>query len=95
MADEPAPDIQYEYIDDGFKIIVNDTELYSYDPNQRVITGLSIKLPECRIESNGIKVGTNSFSGNMIVGYGVGIIVDERGIGMGAPLPEGLAKLTI
>lgn len=59
------------------------------------MTGLSLKLPECEIQRTGIRVGCNMFSGNMVMGFGVGIVVDERGIGMGAPLPEGLAKLVV
>ena len=95
LGNKPAPNIQYEPIEDGFKVIVNGQELYSFDPKRRTITGLSLKLPECEIQNTGIRVGSNLFSGNMIVGYGVGIVVDERGIGMGAPLPEGLAKLVV
>ncbi|GAG31109.1 unnamed protein product [marine sediment metagenome] len=95
LGNKPAPNIQYELIEDGFKIIVDGQELYSYDPGRRIITGFSIKLPECEIQSTGIRIGTNMFSGNIIIGSGVGIVVDERGIGMGAPLPEGLAKLVV
>ena len=60
----------------------------------RTITGISLKLPECEIQEAGIRIGTNSFSGNTIMGFGVGIIVDETGFGMGVSLPEALAKLT-
>jgi hypothetical protein len=95
LGNKPAPNIQYEPIEDGFKIIVDGQELYSFDPKRRTITGLSLKLPECEIQSTGIRVGSNMFSGNTVIGFGVGIVVDERGIGMGAPLPEGLAKLVV
>jgi len=95
VGDKPAPNIQYELIKDGFKIIKEGKDLYGFDTKRHIITGLSLKLPECEIKSDGIRVGTNMFSGNMVVGFGVGIVVDERGIGMGAPLPEGLAKLVV
>jgi hypothetical protein len=95
LASKPAPDIQYELIKDGFKIIVMEQELYSFNPGKRIITGLLLKLPECEIQKTGIRIGSNMFSGSMITGFGVGIVVDERGIGVGAPLPEGLAKLVI
>lgn len=95
LGSKPAPNIQYEPIKDGFKIIVNGRELYSFDSGRRIITGLSIKLPECEIQPTGIRVGSNMFSGNMVSGFGVGIVVDERGIGMGAPLPAGLANLVV
>jgi hypothetical protein len=95
LGDKPAPNIQYELIEDGFKIIINDNELYSYNPGKKTITALSLNLPECEINNSNIRVGTNMFSGNMVSGFGVGIIVDERGLGMGAPLPDGLAKLVV
>ena len=95
LGDKPAPNIQYELIEDGFKIIVDGKELYNFDPERGIITGLLLNLPECEIQKSGIRVGTNMFSGNMVAGFGVGIVVDERGIGMGAPLPEGLAKLVV
>ncbi len=95
LGNKPAPNIQYELIKDGFKIIKDGEVLYSFDPGRRIITGLSLKLPECEVQSTGIRVGTNMISGNRFVGLGVGIVVGERGIGMGAPLPEGLAKLVV
>ena len=38
LGDKPAPNIQYELIDDGFKIIVDGQELYSFDPNRRQVS---------------------------------------------------------
>ena len=95
LGSKPSPNIQYELIEDGFKVIVNGQDLYSFDPVRRIITGLSLKLPEIEIQDSGIRVGSNMFSGNIVMGFGVGIVVDERGVGMGAPLPEGLAKLVV
>ena len=94
LADKPAPDIEYEIIDEGgIKIFSGGKTLYSYSPKIRTITSISLKLPECEIQDSGIRVGTNVFSGCTVMGGGVGIIVDETGFGMGAPLPEALAKL--
>lgn len=96
LGDKPAPNVQYELIEDGFKIIQDGKDLYSFDSKKHIITGISLNLPECEVKSNGIRIGTNMFSGNTVMGYGVGIFVDEQGgMGMGAPLPEGLAKLVI
>jgi hypothetical protein len=95
LGNKPAPNIQYELIENGFKIIMEGKDLYSFEPTKRIITGLFLKLPECEIQDNGIRIGSNFFSGNIVRGFGVGIVVDERGIGMGAPLPEGLAKLLV
>lgn len=95
LGNEPAPNMQYELIKDGFKIIIDGQELYGFDPDRRLITGLSLKLPECEIKSTGIRVGNNMFSGNTFIGFGIGIVINEQGIGMGAPLPQGLAKLVV
>ena len=95
LGSQPAPDISYEVIDDGFKIYRNDVELYSFDPNTGTFTGYDLELPECKIMDSKVQVGGSVFSGNMIMGFGVGIVVTESSIGMGAPLPPGLAKLVI
>ncbi len=95
LGNKPAPNIQYELIKDGFKVILNGQELYSFDKNRRIIKGLSRKLPECEIQSSGIRVGSNILYGNKGIGFGVGITVYEQRIVMGLPLPEGLAKLVV
>jgi hypothetical protein len=56
LASKPAPDIQYELIKDGFKIIVEGQELYSFNPKKRIVTGLLLKLPECEIQKTGIRI---------------------------------------
>jgi len=95
LGDKPAPNIEFEPSLDGFRIIKNGESLYNYNPDEKVLTGILLKLPECEIKDWRIRVGTNIFSGNVISGSGVGIIVTEKGIGMGAPLPKGLAKLLV
>ena len=95
LGNKPAPNIQYEIIKDGFKIIINDEEVYCFYPESLIVTGLKLKLPECEINKSGIRIGSNWFSGNVIMGFGVGIAVDEQGISIGGPIPEGLAILVI
>ena len=95
LGNKPAPKIEYELISNGFKIMRLGKDIYSFNPHSRTITGLSLMLPEIEIGGDSIRIGSNMFSGNMVSGFGVGIVVDERGIGMGAPLPEGLAKLVV
>ena len=95
LGNKPAPDVQHELMQDGFIVIANGQELYSFAPENRVITGISLNLPECEIRSNGIRIGNSVLSGNAVVGFGVGIAVNEQGFGMGAPLPAGLAKLVV
>lgn len=95
LGNEPAPNIQYEPIEDGFKVILNGQELYSFNKERRVIKGLSQRLPECEIQGDGIRIGSNILSGNKEIGFGVGVAVYEQRIVMGADLPEGLARLVV
>ena len=95
LGNEPAPNIQYESIEDGFKVIFNGQELYSFNKERRVIKGLSRRLPECEIQGDGVRIGSNILSGNKEIGFGVGVVVYEQRIVMGADLPEGLARLVV
>jgi hypothetical protein len=94
LGDKPSVGIEYTLNIDGFTILKNGIELYKYNPLEKIITGIQIKLPECQISSQKVRVGTNTFSGNVISGYGVGIFVTETGFGMGGPIPPNLARLT-
>lgn len=94
LGDLPAPGIPYEIIEDGYKILEGDTELYSFNPEKHIITGLSIKLPECEINDSKIRIGTNTISNSTFIGAPVAIFVTERGFGIGGPVPKELAKLT-
>jgi hypothetical protein len=67
----------------------------SLNPSSGVITAVSLELPEVEISPNATRLGSSFFSENSIVGFGVGIAVDEQGLSMGAPLPEGLAKFVV
>ncbi len=95
LGNEPAPNIQYEPIEDGFKVILNGQELYSFNKERRVIKGLSQRLPECEIQGGSVRIGSNILSGNKETGFGVGVAVYEQRIVMGADLPEGLARLVV
>ena len=95
IANEPAPNIEYEFIENGFKIILNGKGVYSFDPNKKIITSISLNLPECELNKSYTRIGSSTVSGSSVSAFGVGIIVDENGMGIGAPLPEGLAKLVI
>ena len=93
LRNEPTSNIQYEPIEDGFMVIYNGQELYSFDKERRVITGHSQKLPECEIRGGGIRIGSSILSRSKAIGFGVGVEVYEQRIVMGNSLPEGLARL--
>jgi hypothetical protein len=93
LADRPAPGIEYTPSIEGFQIFHNGNPSYSYSPSQKKLSSLESKLPDCEIGSSEIKVGSNVFSGNSIVGAEVGIAITEQSVGLGSRLPEGLANL--
>jgi len=95
LGDKPASGIEYSLNIDGFTILNRGHELYKYNPVEKLMIGIELKLPECQILSSGIRVGTNMFSGNTVRGYGVGIFINEQGMGMGGPIPPNLAKLIV
>jgi len=95
LGDKPASGIEYSFNIEGFTIIKNGYEIYKYNPTDKLITSIALNLPECKISPKEIRIGSSIFSGNMIVGYGIGIFVSEHGMGMGAPLPPNLAKLIV
>lgn len=94
LGDRPAPGIEYTLrLDGGFAILGHAEELYAYDPKELRFTAIGLRLPELEISESWTRVGGNTFTRNMVVGFGVGIQVSEDGIAMGAPVPEGLVRL--
>lgn len=95
LADEPAPGVAFRPRVDGIVILQAGVELYAYNPGEKTISSLSLGLPEVQISPTGTRIGTSWFSGNRVVGYGVGVYVRNEGIALGVPLPPKLAKLTL
>lgn len=96
LGDKVAPGIRFSPTTDGFKVLTDDGQaLYTYSPRDRRLTSESLGLPELQIKPSQIRIGTNTFQSNMVSGFGVGIVVDENGMGIGAPLPQGLAALVV
>jgi hypothetical protein len=96
LGDHAAPGVRFAPTEGGFAILgPNNQELYVYLPSKKKLTQSSSRLPDCEIRPDEILVGTNRFIGNKVSGYGVGISISESGIGLGAPLPPGLASLVV
>lgn len=97
LGDKAAPGVPYvPRLYEEFTILSPDREeLYSFSPHEKRLVSLKWKrLPECRILPGKILIGTNTFAGGLISGFGVGIAVSEDGgIVMGGPLPPGLAAI--
>lgn len=97
LGDRPAPKVEFRPVSDGcIEVLQGGVALYSFNPTGKTITGLSLRLPECSILPNGTSIGTNFFQNNFVSGFGVGIqVMEDGGIGMGGPIPPGLAKLHV
>ncbi|MBW7875348.1 MAG: hypothetical protein H3C47_05110 [Candidatus Cloacimonetes bacterium] len=94
LGGNPAPGISYRLENDGFQILDDHGKcLYYFYAKPCTIVGEHIKLPTCQIDLDMIKVGRSLFSNNVVHGFGVGILVSESGLVLGASLPPGLAKL--
>ncbi len=97
LGERPAPNVDFRPLSDGaFEIMKNGDPLYLFEPATKTLRGLGLNLPDCVIASNEIRIGTNRFQSNTVSGFGVGIAISEGGgIGIGGPLPPGLARLRI
>jgi hypothetical protein len=96
IGDEVAPGVRYGLKDNGFTVMSDGgEELYTFSPEGGLLVSGSLELPELQVEKNRIRVGSSTFQSNMVSGSQVGIIVDRNGIGLGAPLPPGLAPLVV
>lgn len=93
VGDQPAPEMSFRPSVEGFVILKDGEDLYSYNPTEKQLTSISLGLPDCQITANSTRVGSSEFSGNLISGFGVGIAVTPNGLAIGAPLPRGLARL--
>lgn len=95
LGDKPAPGTEFRPGVEGFTVLADGEILYSYDPVSKVLQGIGIDLPECEISRSRIRVGGIELVNNVIVGAKVGVLVNETGIGIGAPAPAALAKLIV
>lgn len=97
LGDKPAPGVEFRPASgDSVEILENLTPLYSFNAASKTLRGIELRLPECQIADNQIRVGTNRFSNNQIRGFGVGIhIMPNGGMAIGGPMPPGLAKLRV
>jgi hypothetical protein len=93
IGDRPVPGVPSVPSDDGFEILSNGKPAYRYNPEEKTLTSLSLGLPECQVGQGYIRVGPSVFEGNVVAGFGVGIIVTESSVTIGAPLPPGLEEL--
>src|SRR5260370_12530902 len=82
LADEPAAGVKYVPRVDGFVLRSEGRDLYAYNPQERLLSSISLELPECQNTTQGIRVGGGQFIGNVFAGFGVGIVVTSTGLAM-------------
>ena len=91
LGDTPAQDITYLPTEAGFEIREGEEAIYTYDPNEKILSVTSSGgLPDIQVSSTGIRVGTNHFLGNVVSGSAVGIAVSPSGVSLGAEIPPSL-----
>lgn len=95
LANKAAPGIEYSDREDGIVIYKEGDAVYFFSVARRLIRDVTGKLPECRFQENEILVGTNTFRGIDVRGFGVGIGVSENGMFIGGPIPASLAALKV
>src|SRR5258706_8110389 len=94
--DKPAHDMNVSRTADDFTILNPDgADLYTYNPTTKTLTSTTLRLPPVTIGRQQLRVGSNVFAGNIVAGLGVGIVVSEHGIALGASLPPTLAALPV
>jgi hypothetical protein len=96
LGDKPAPGVEFIPADEGFIVRDRGRDLYQYTPSRKELSPIGLNLVPVRIERSGTWVGSNFFTGNVIRGSGVGLhVIEGGGMAVGAPLPAGLAKLSV
>lgn len=94
LGDKPAQGVEFLPTVDGFDILMHREGLYGYNPDEKILSDISLGLPDCQISRSQIRVGSNVFSDNTIAGAGVGILVAKDHISLGAPIPPNLARFS-
>ncbi len=95
LADKPAPGVEYVPIDEGFEVLHEGQPAYSYIADSKTLRSSTDDLPEVELGEDALRIGTSFFQANMVIGSPVGLVISPDGIGLGAPLPPGLAELVV
>jgi hypothetical protein len=94
LFNKPNIETAHRPFEGGFEIL-HGTPHYSYLPSEGRLKSSDGSLPEIIILDDGLKIGGSTFRNNTVTGFGVGIQVSQSGLAMGAPLPGGLAELSV
>ena len=97
LGDKPAPNMGYKPSVRGFILMDGNKELYEYDPKEKRVLNINLgRLPDVGVSPDEVDINGSTFRGNAIIGAEIGIVIDENGgFGMGARMPQDLARLSI
>jgi len=95
IGDKPVPGVPCMATGGGYDVLSDGDPLYHYNPVSKTLTSISLGLPTCQVGPGYVRVGGSLFSGNMMMGTGVGIAVTENGTQIGASLPPVLEALVV
>ena len=93
IGDRPVPGVPVVEDGHGFDVLLDGKSLYHYDPEQKILTGIDLDLPDCQIGSRFVRVGANAFGNNRVDDSGIGVVVTSTATWIGAPLPLDLQRL--
>jgi hypothetical protein len=93
IGDRPVPGMPIVANEHGFDVLVDGEPLYHYDPEQKMLVSIGLDLPSCQVGTHFVRVGANTFEGNTVSGFGIGIVVTSTATWMGAPMPQELQLL--
>jgi hypothetical protein len=94
--DQPHAGTNFSPSAEGYVILNSDgEELYSVNPTTKTLIALCLRLPPITVSKRELHVGANVFDSNLVVGIGVGILVNESGLALGGSLPAALATLRV
>ena len=93
IGDRPVPGMSIAVKAPGFDVLVDGKPLYHYDPEQKMLVSIDLDLPSCQVGTHFVRVGANTFEGNSISGFGVGIVVTPTATWIGAQIPQELRLL--
>jgi hypothetical protein len=95
LADQPAPGVNFVPILGGFRILAFREGGYDYNKNERTLTSPGGELPDCQIDDQYVRVGTEVFPKSTDYLTDAILTVSSNNVGITTQIPHGLRKLVV